>query len=91
MTQDPTSDCSTKVDFSGFILSLAQSVLIDLGMAPNPESGEMEKNLTQACHSIEILTMIAEKTRGNLSDDEARLLQGTLYQLRLSYVEATRA
>jgi hypothetical protein len=53
-------------------------------------TGMKAVNLTSAGHAIDVLTMLEEKTRGNLSDDERRLLEGALYELRLKYVEASR-
>jgi len=53
-------------------------------------TGLTSVNLTSAGHAIDVLTMLQEKTRGNLSEDEARFLEGALYELRLKYVEVTR-
>lgn len=78
----------TGIDFSGFVLSLAQSALIDLGVAPHPETGETHKNLHQAQNTIDILGIVHEKTAGNLTPEEERLLTGLLYQIRLSFVES---
>jgi hypothetical protein len=79
------------VDFYTFILSLGSSVLVHLGDAPHPETGKAgEKNLALAQQSIEILAMLEQKTRGNLSPDEAKLLDQLLLDLKLRYVEASR-
>ena len=79
------------IDFYTFILSLGSSVLIHLGDAPHPETGKpAEKNLALAQQSIEILALLEQKTRGNLSDEEAKLLDQLLMDLKLRYVEASK-
>jgi hypothetical protein len=79
------------IDFYTFILSLGSSVLIHLGDAPHPETGKpAEKNLALAQQSIEILALLEQKTRGNLSDEEAKLLDQLLLDLKLRYVEASK-
>ena len=83
----PGCDCSMpQVTFSTFILSLASSALVQLGEVPNPETGATEQDLIIAKHTIDILTMLEEKTRNCLDADEARLLEGSLYELRMKYV-----
>lgn len=75
-----------QVTFSTFILSLASSALVQLGEVPNPETGEITQDLVMAKHSIDILTMLESKTRQCLDQDESRLLEGILYELRMKYV-----
>lgn len=75
-----------QVTFSTFILSLASSALVQLGEVPNPETGAMEEDLALAKHSIDVLTMLAEKTKGCLDSDEARLMEEILYEVRMKYV-----
>jgi hypothetical protein len=79
------------IDFYTFVLSLGSSVLIHLGDAPHPETGKpAERNLPLAQQSIEILAMLELKTRGNLSPEEAKLLDQLLLDLKLRYVEASK-
>ena len=79
------------IDFYTFVLSLGSSVLIHLGDAPHPETGKpAERNLALAHQSIEILAMLQQKTRGNLSAEEDKLLDQLLLDLKLRYVEASR-
>lgn len=78
------------IDFNAFILSLGQAALIDLGVAPVPDTGKIIKDLKAARETIDILAVIKEKTRGNLTAEESRLLDGLLYQLRMSFVEAKK-
>jgi hypothetical protein len=79
------------IDFYTFILSIGSSVLVHLGDAPHPETGKpAEKNLPLAQQSIEILAMLEQKTKGNLSPEEAKLLDQLLLDLKLRYVEASK-
>lgn len=78
--------CLPEVTFSTFIMSMASSGLVQLGEVPNPEDGTTQTDLLMAKHSIDILTMLQEKTRNCLEPDEARLLEGLLYELRMKYV-----
>ena len=79
------------IDFSTFVISLASSALVHIGDAPSPESGKLEKSLPQGKQVIDLLGLLQEKTRGNLTDDEARLLQAMLLDLRLRFVEASKS
>jgi hypothetical protein len=79
------------IDFNTFVVSLASSALVHLGDAPSPESGKLEKQLAQGKQVIDLLGLLQEKTRGNLTDEEARLLQALLLDLRLRYVEASKS
>lgn len=79
------------VDFGTFVISLGTSALYHLGLVKDPRTGEPgEKNLPVARQTIDTIEMLQEKTRGNLSDDEANLLTNLLTELRMRYVEAGR-
>lgn len=78
------------LDFATFILSLSHSALLYLGDAPHPESKEVEKNLPLAKQTIDLIGMLEEKTRGNLTGEEERLLGQALYDLRMRYVELAK-
>ncbi len=78
------------IDFATFVLSLNHSALLHLGEAPDLESGKREKNLPLARQTIDLIAMIEEKTKGNLSGDEERLVGQILYDLRMRYVEQTK-
>jgi hypothetical protein len=78
------------IDFSTFVLSLSHSALMHLGEAPNPENGKVEKSLPLARQTIDLIAMLEEKTKGNLSGDEERLLGQILYDLRMRYVELSK-
>jgi hypothetical protein len=80
-----------KLDFNAFVLSLASSAVIHLGEAPDPVSGKkQEPNLPLAQQSVDLLALLQEKTRGNLTDDEARFLQQLLTDLRVLYVQVSQ-
>jgi len=78
------------VDFHTFVLSLGSSALLHLGELEHPEGGEPEKDLGLAKHTIDILSMLQEKTKGNLSGAEEKLMESLLYDLRLRYVNASK-
>ena len=75
-----------KVTFSTFVMSLASSALVHLGEVPDPETGKTERNEELARHTIVVLSMIDEKIRGGLSDEESGLLRDVLYELRMKFV-----
>ncbi len=78
------------VDFSTFALSLATSALYHLGVGGDPDQGEVapEPNLLLARQTIDTLEMLQQRTRGNLDEEETRLLDGLLYELHMRFVEA---
>ncbi len=78
------------VDFHTFILSLGSSALLHLGELEHPEAGDARQDLSLAKHTIDILAMLDEKTKGNLSPAEEKLMESLLFDLRLRYVEATK-
>jgi hypothetical protein len=76
-----------KLDFATFIISMSHSALIQLGEAPHPDDGKVEADLPLARQTIDVLGMLEEKTKGNLTGDEERLLTSVLYDLRMRCVE----
>jgi hypothetical protein len=81
------SEAST-VSFVGFVLSLAHTAAVHFGDVPDPVTGEREKaNLPASQQMIDILALLEEKTRGNLTAEERRLLEQVMYELRMRYVE----
>ena len=84
---DPKSLPST--DFSMLVLSFAHSAMVHLGVVPGPDGSTQEPELAVAHQTIDTLEMLQHKTRNNLTDDEAKLLQTLLYELRMTYVKAT--
>jgi Domain of unknown function (DUF1844) len=84
------SEALPEIDFGTFVMSLASSVLVHLGEIAHPESAAAERNLPLAKQTIDILGMLQDKTRGNLSNEEQQLLTNLLYDLRMKYVAATK-
>ncbi|HTQ03181.1 MAG TPA: DUF1844 domain-containing protein [Polyangiaceae bacterium] len=78
------------IDFSTFVMSLSHSVLVHLGDAPDPE-GNRAPHLELARQTIDLLALLQEKTRNNLTGPEEHLLEQALYDLRLRYVEVSSA
>ncbi|HSN15532.1 MAG TPA: DUF1844 domain-containing protein [Anaeromyxobacteraceae bacterium] len=74
------------IDFYTFVLSLGSSAFVHLGDAPHPETQKVEPNLLLAKQTIDILGMLQEKTRGNLTPQEETFLQTLLSDLRLRFV-----
>jgi len=84
--QDPGPDHD--LDFSTFVISLASSVQVNLGAMPHPETNQTAQNFPAAKQMIDILTMLQTKTKGNLTDAEAALLEQVLSSIRMHYVRA---
>jgi len=76
-----------EVNFLNYVTSLGYQAMIFMGEIPNPMTNEVEKNLTQAKFLIDTLVMLKEKTAGNLSDQEGNLLEGSIYELQMKYVQ----
>jgi hypothetical protein len=75
-----------EVTFSSFIFSLSSSAFVGLGAIPDPNTGTVEKNLPLVKQTIDLLGMLRDKTRNNLSQEEETLFDHLLYDLRMSYV-----
>lgn len=84
------SDPLPTIDFATFILSLSHSALMHLGEAPHPETDRVEANLPLAKQNIDLLGLLEDKTKGNLTGDEERLLAQVLFDLRMRYVERSK-
>ncbi len=78
------------MDFSSFVLSLATTGMVHLGEIVDPAVGQKQENLDGAKQLIEILSLLKEKTEGNLSAEEAQLLEGLLHELRLGFLSKTK-
>jgi len=79
-----------KLDFFNYIASLGFQTMIFLGEMPNPITNQVEKNLKQAKFLIDTLIILRDKTKGNLSKEEDDLLNGSIYELELRYVELSK-
>jgi hypothetical protein len=79
-----------QIDFATFVLSLSHSALMHLGEAPDPDTNRTVVDLSLARQNIDILAMLEDKTRGNLSGDEERLVAQVLFDLRMRFVEKSK-
>jgi len=78
------------LDFSTLVLSMGSTAMIHLGQVADPDGNKPTPDLAAAKQVIEILTVLEEKTRGNLNDSEENLLRSLLYDLRIAYVDAQK-
>jgi hypothetical protein len=77
------------IDFPSYVLSYYTQGLVLLGEVPNPYTNKKEEDVEAARHTIDILSMIEQKTKGNLGKDEQQLLESVLYELRLKFMAKT--
>ena len=85
--QDP----SQGVNFASFLLSLVTTGMVHLGEIPEPNTGQKSEDLEGARQMIDILSLLQEKTEGNLSGEEAKLLENLLYELRMKFLSKSKA
>lgn len=78
-----------EVSFYNFILSLSSTVMYHFGDFADPATKKAQKNLVAAKQTIDLLSLLQDKTKGNLNQDEKNLLNGILYELRMRYVKET--
>ena len=81
---------SFQIDFSTFIMSLTSSAFYHLGDMPDPATGKKEVNLPAVQQTIDMLIMLREKTKGNLKEDEEKLVEQLIYELQVKYVAKTK-
>ncbi|MFA7463358.1 MAG: DUF1844 domain-containing protein [Anaerovoracaceae bacterium] len=86
-SEDRREQRPVKIDFEGFIFSLYTSAMLHFGDMPDPITGKREKNLNAAKQMIDIMGMLEEKTRGNLTKEEENTLEALLYELRMRFVK----
>jgi hypothetical protein len=79
-----------EVNFNSLIFSLSSSALLNIGDIADPHTGEKRKDIPMAKYSIDIIAMLKDKTKGNLSDEEQKFLDNILADLRLRYVKAAK-
>jgi len=78
-----------EVNFNSLIFSLSSSALLHLGEIGDPQTGQKRKDLPLAKHSIDIIAMLKDKTKGNLTGEEQKFVESILADLRWRYVRAT--
>lgn len=79
-----------EINFTNFLFSLSTSALIQLGEIQDPLTQQPSKNIPLAKQTIDLIGMLKEKTKGNLTPDEERMIENILYDLRMRYVKAAR-
>ena len=78
------------VNFSTLLLSLASSAVLALGLEKNPQTGQSEKDFDLARFNIDMLKLLKEKTKGNLTPDEQRFLDSIVSDLQLKFVTVSQ-
>jgi hypothetical protein len=86
---DQESTPRPPIDFPSYILSYYTQGLVLLGEVPNPYTNKKEEDVEAARHMIDILSMLDQKTKGNLSKEEEQLLESVLYELRMKFMAKT--
>lgn len=86
MTEDLKLDVEN-INFLTLIASFTTSGMIGLGKIPNPMTNQIEKSLEQAKSAIDMLMMLKEKTKGNLTDQEERALTNSIADLQINYLQ----
>ena len=87
----PAADEDPPMTFEALIFSLSTTALLQLGVAPHPETGKQERDLPGAKQTIDILEILQQKTRGNLTADEGQMLEECLYDLKMTYVRTLQS
>jgi len=77
------------MDFANMVISIGTSAMVSMGQIPDPASGQHYKDLDSAKQTIDMLGVIAEKTKGNLTSAEEQLLTKLLFDLRMGFVNAS--
>jgi hypothetical protein len=90
MSSSPAEEEAEPVAFTSFIMSLATQVLVQLGEMEPPNGMTIPIDLDSARQTIDIMTMLQRRTRGNLSGDEARFMEEVLHSLRVSFINAKK-
>jgi hypothetical protein len=86
---EPPPGSYPEIDFPSYILSYYTQGLVLLGEVPNPYTNKKEEDTEAARHTIDILAMLQEKTKGNLGKEEEQLLNSILYELRMKFMAKT--
>ena len=87
---EPDKQKLPPIDFASFIISLSTSVLIYLGEIPDPLSNEKKEDFMSAKQTIDLISLLKEKTRGNLTQQEEEFMENILYDLKMRFVKASK-
>ncbi|PYV08406.1 MAG: DUF1844 domain-containing protein [Acidobacteria bacterium] len=88
--EPPPGTSPPRIDFPSYLISYYSQALLFLGEVPNPVTKVVEQDLEGVRHTVDILEMIQEKTKGNLSSEEVQLLDSVLYEIRMKFMAKTR-
>ncbi|NUM88000.1 MAG: DUF1844 domain-containing protein [Bdellovibrionales bacterium] len=80
----------SSIDFPTFVLSIGSAAMVGLGLAPRPDTKKTEVDLPMARQNIDLLEMIQQKTKNNLTQEEVGLLDRVLYETRTKYLEVSK-
>jgi hypothetical protein len=84
-----TTEEQPGISFAGFVISLATTAAVHFGDIADPHTGErQELDLVAAHQMIDLISLLQDKTKGNLTTDEAKLVDDLLYELRMRFVQA---
>lgn len=90
MKPEPRDESIPKIDFPTLVMSFASASMISMGLVPDPVTGEVQKDLLIAQQNIDVISLLREKTKGNVTPEEERLMEQILYELRMHYIEALK-
>lgn len=82
-----SSEQEIDIQFYQLVLSLQAAAMQQMGKLANPMTGKVERDLAMAKNTVDMLEMIERKTRGNLNQDEKRMVDHLLYELRMNFVD----
>jgi len=80
----------SSIDFPTFVLSIASAAMMGLGLAPRPETGNVEVDVDMSRQNIDLLELIRDKTKNNLTAEEDKLLERVLFEVRTKFVEVSK-
>ncbi|MBM4261251.1 MAG: DUF1844 domain-containing protein [Deltaproteobacteria bacterium] len=89
-TDPHRDDPLPEINFSTFVVSLSTQALMHLGEIPNPANGNLEQDIPVAKQMIDLVAMLKDKTKGNLTHNEDKLIEDILFDLRMRYVERVK-
>lgn len=87
---EPEDVSAEEINFPNFILSLMTQALMHMGEIPDPMTQQVHRDLGLAKQTIDLIGLLEQKTKGNLSKDEEHLMSEVLYRLRLQFVEVAK-
>lgn len=91
MSKNPQANTENlEASFSTLVLSIGSSAAIAMGLSPNPGNGKMEKDSNLARFNIDLLSMLQDKTKNNLNDEEKKFLDFMVSDLQMRFVQSTK-